>query len=241
MPTTARSFGSEASGVRTTKAMNNQQTNKNNTNIHTILFNMKKLAMSVSSLLLGILAVSFTACSGDKTTSTAPAAQAVTATDGATPSINIRYIDMDSINANYQGAKDLQDFQIRKIQSLENARMTRGQEIQKFANQVQQKVNSNGYLSEASYNADMQKLQKMQQDAETALNNMNRQIETEVAQETQKVNDAMEQFIKEYNASKGYDMILFRHSGAYFNPALDITAEVVAGLNEKYTPSATVK
>ena len=40
--------------------------------------------------------------------------------------------------------------------------------------------------------------------------------------------------VTDYNKIKGYDAILFKSAGAYFNPALDITDEVVKGLNDRY-------
>ena len=192
---------------------------------------MKKLAMSASSLLLGILALSTTACGGDPAAdkSSATPASAATPADGAT-TINIRYIDGDSVLAHYQFAKDLQDATMRAVQRIDNARNSKGSEIQKFAASIEQKARSNGYLNEASYNADMQKLQKMQQDAENDL-----------GQQQIQLNDSIEKFIKEYNATRKYDAILYKNAGVYFNPELDITNEVIEGLNARYTKPAEKK
>lgn len=206
---------------------------------------MKKLAMSASSLLLGILALSTTACGGDPAAdkSSATPTSAVTSADGATtsPSINIRYIDGDSVLAHYQFAKDLQDATMRAVQRIDNARNSKGSEIQKFAASIEQKARSNGYLNEASYNADMQKLQKMQQDAENYLAGLSRNADNELGQQQIQLNDSIEKFIKEYNASHNYDAILYKNAGVYFNPALDITKEVIEGLNARYTKPAEKK
>ena len=195
--------------------------------------------MSASSLLLGIMALSMTSCGGDSATDKSSATQAPTATsaDGATTtsSINIRYIDGDSVLAHYQLAKDLQEATMRAVQRIDNARNSKGTEIQKFATSIQQKAQSNGYLTEASYNADMQKLQKMQQDAENYLASLIRNAYNELAQQQIQLNDSIEKFIKEYNASKKYDAILYKNAGVYFNPSLDITNEVIEGLNARYT------
>lgn len=200
---------------------------------------MKKLAMSASSLLLGILALSTTACGGDSAAdkSSATPTPAATSADGATttPSINIRYIDGDSVLAHYQFAKDLQDATMRAVQRIDNARNSKGTEIQKFAASIEQKARSNGYLNEASYNADMQKLQKMQQDAEAYLANLSRNADNELGQQQIQLNDSIEKFIKEYNATRKYDAILYKNAGVYFNPELDITNEVIEGLNARYT------
>ncbi|WP_280123181.1 OmpH family outer membrane protein [Duncaniella muricolitica] len=203
---------------------------------------MKKLAMSASSLLLGILALSTTACGGDPAAdkSSATPASAATPADGAT-TINIRYIDGDSVLAHYQFAKDLQDATMRAVQRIDNARNSKGSEIQKFAASIEQKARSNGYLNEASYNADMQKLQKMQQDAENYLANLSRNADNDLGQQQIQLNDSIEKFIKEYNATRKYDAILYKNAGVYFNPELDITNEVIEGLNARYTKPAEKK
>ncbi|WP_303031935.1 OmpH family outer membrane protein [uncultured Duncaniella sp.] len=206
---------------------------------------MKKLAMSASSLLLGAMALSMTACGGDSAadnSSATPAAGTATSADGATTSsINIRYIDSDSVLSHYQLAKDVQDATVRAMQRIENARNSKGAEIQKFAASIQQKAQSNGYLTEASYNADMQKLQKMQQDAENYLAGLGRNADNELAQQQMQLSDSIEKFIKEYNATRKYDAILYKNAGVYFNPDLDITKEVIDGLNARYTKAADKK
>lgn len=191
-----------------------------------------------AALLAGVLAMGLSSCAGkDSATAQQAAAPAAAAADGATQAtlINIRYIDSDSILTHYQLAKDLQEATMRAVQRLDNARNAKGQEIQKFAAAIDQKVRSNGYLNEQSYNVDMQKLQKMQQDAENYLANLSRNADNELAQQQIQLNDSIEKFIKEFNAKRGYDAILYKNAGVFFNPALDITNEVIEGLNAGYT------
>lgn len=201
---------------------------------------MKKLSYAVSALLLAGALAGVTGCSQSPTEQTAANLVGNSAkTDSATqPSLNIRFVDMDSIAANYNLARDLQEAQLRAYSRLDNAQKQRGAEIQKLAGEIQQKMNNNGYLSEASYNADVAKVNKMQQDAETYLGNLQRSQEQELAQLTMQLHDSINSFINDYNAKHGYDAILLRSSGLYFNPALDITSEVVAGLNARYTKVA---
>lgn len=204
---------------------------------------MKKIAMS-AALLAGVLAVGLSSCGGKDTAAAQQSATpAVAAADGATQAtlINIRYIDSDSILTHYQLAKDLQEATMRAVQRIDNARNAKGQEIQKFAASIEQKARSNGYLNEQSYNVDMQKLQKMQQDAENYLANLSRNADNELAQQQNQLNDSIEKFIKEYNAKRGYDAILYKNAGVFFNPALDITDEVIEGLNAGYTKAAEKK
>ena len=190
---------------------------------------MKKLALSLA-ILLGITAAS---CSGNAGSNAAPASTAAASAEQAA-TINIRYVDMDSVAAHYNLAKDIQDLQLRAISKLQSAQQSRSAEIQRFGQQIEQKMRSNGYLSEDSYNADVAKFNKMQRDAEVQLANMDREAQAELAAQQQQINDSIESFIKAFNATRGYDAILVRASGLYFNPALDITDEVIEGLNARY-------
>lgn len=199
---------------------------------------MKKLATIAKSLLAVVLVSTVVSCSdndADKNdTAKTPAAKAA---DGKSLP-NIRYIDGDTVSAHYNLAKDFQEASLRAMSRIDAARQSKAKEIQSLASQIEQKGRSNGYLTQESYQADMQKLAKMQQDAELSLANLQRSVEQELAQQQSQLNDSVEAFIKEYNKSKGYDAILFKAAGVYFNPALDITDEVVKGLNARYNKKA---
>ncbi|MCM1356752.1 MAG: OmpH family outer membrane protein [Staphylococcus sp.] len=198
---------------------------------------MNKLAISASTLLFSLFALTATSCGGSTSNdSAAGAPQQAASADGATTtaSLNIRYIDSDSLMTHYNLAKDFQEASMRAVSKIESARQSKANEIQKFAAAIEQKGRSNGYLTEASYNADMQKLQKMQQDAESYLANLSRNTENELGQQQLQLNDSIENYIKIYNASKGYDAILFKAAGIYFNPSLDITKDIIEGLNARY-------
>ena len=191
---------------------------------------MKKIAFLAKTMILAA-AVALTSCGGSQTP------QTVVANDSnavAVQTINIRYIDGDSIAASYNLAKDFKEASIRTMSKLENAQRAKAAEIQKFAAQVEEKVRSNGYLSEASYNADVQKLNKMQQDAQAYLATLERNAQEEIVRQQLQLNDSIESFIKDYNATHGYDAILFKNAGVYFNPALEITGDVIEGLNARY-------
>ena len=193
---------------------------------------MKKLALCAKSLMLMMAFVAVSCSSNDSadsntTTSTANAA-------AAAGLVNIRYIDADSIAAHYNLAKDFKEAQLRSFSKIDNAQRTRGAELQKLGNSIQQKMNSNGYLSQESYKADVDLFNKKQSDAETYLASLQREAEQEMLQQQMQLTDSIEAFIKEYNAKKKYDAILYKAAGVYFNPALDITDEVIKGLNARY-------
>ena len=75
---------------------------------------------------------------------------------------------------------------------------------------------------------------------------MQQKLTEELALENQKnslqLRDSINSFLKIYNQDKGYDLII-SNTGfdnlLYANPAFNITNEIVEGLNNRYTPSAT--
>ncbi len=109
-------------------------------NILTI-FKMKNFALCAKSLML-ILAVLAVSCSDNgsadatKTETKVESAPAVT--------LNIRYIDGDSIAAHYNLAKDFKEAQLRSFSKIDNAQRTRGADLQTLGSSIPQQVNKNG-------------------------------------------------------------------------------------------------
>lgn len=193
---------------------------------------MKKLLLGASVLALALAAAS---CANDNSEKSPAAAAAKGAKDaGHATSLNIRYIDADSVAAHYKLAQKFQEQTLATMANIEKTGQTRQNQIQQLASEIDRKQRSNGYLSQESFEADMTRLNKMQQDAQATLDRMQRQAQEEMGRRQLEMNDSIESFIKSYNTKMGYDAILYKAAGVYFNPALDITDEVVEGLNARY-------
>lgn len=195
---------------------------------------MKKFALCAKTMMIAMSAVMLSSCSKN-------ADETNTVTDEQKESVatlNIRYIDADSITMHYNLAKDFRDAQLRQASKIDQAERTRGQELQKLANSIQQKINSNGYLSQESFNADKENLDKKQAEAQNYLASLQREAQQEMIQQQIQLTDSIEAFIRDYNKTHGYDAILYKAAGVYFNPALDITDDVIKGLNARYNKVA---
>ncbi len=194
---------------------------------------MKKL---FPALCIG-LAIAAASCSGDKK---APAAAPVAAEPHET-SINIRYVVLDSIYKNYTLAQITASEAQTMAMQLQTFQSQLAGQLQNQAAQIQKKAESNGYLTQASYEADMKALNSRQ----TAFQNQYAQREAKANQEMaikqQALVDSINNFIIEFNKDRKYDAILLKDAGLYFNPALDITDEVVEGLNARYQAPAAQK
>ena len=128
---------------------------------------MKKTALGAAGI---IMLCAVASCSDNAKTTTAPETtptSTVESGESFASSTNIRYIDLDTIMEYYHLAKDVQEFTIRTYSELEQAQRTEANKIQKFGQSIEDNMRKNVYLSEQSYNADVQKLNKMQADAQS--------------------------------------------------------------------------
>ena len=194
---------------------------------------MKKTAFAAAAVALFAMA---TACS-DKANNTeateAPAKKTAKAEgDSFAPTTNIRYYNMDSVMANYELVKTFNEANLRTMTELQNAQRSREGEL---------KMQNNGYLSEASYNADMNELNKKQQAAQNYLGSLQAKAQEEALRQQEEFIDSVNSFLAEYNKAHHFDAILLFAPGELFNPQLDITNDIIEGLNARYKKAAPAK
>lgn len=153
--------------------------------------------------------------------------------------INIRYVDQDSLLANYNLAKDYEEFIMRTTSNYERQIQTKENELRQFATQIEQKRQTNAYLSQASYEGDLQKLDKMQKDAAAYIAELERKAQEENMRLRKEIQDSINSVLIDYNNQYHYDAILWKSVGAIWNDSLDVTADVLNELNARYTKVAT--
>lgn len=190
---------------------------------------MKKITLAVGAL----LALMTVGCS-DSAKTAAPV-KAV-AGDSTAAVCNIRYIDVDSVLSAYTLAQELTAEQQKEMLAFESAARQKDTELQRLNANIQNKYQNNGYLTEESLKADMNSLQQRQNEANNWANTHQNRLARLMAEQQQRLNDSLQNFLKAYNAVYGYDAILDKKVG-FFKPELDITAEVIKGLNDRYTPA----
>lgn len=196
---------------------------------------MNKSLLRLFSASILMLGVALASCSQqDSKTSTKTSGKAVANKETTANLPNYRYVDIDTILSRYNLAKDYNEEMLRMQNSMESTLKRHENNIQGLASTIQKKMQNNGYLSEASYKQDQEKFANMQNSAQREAANLQNNFQNAAIKAQQTVNDSIEAFIKEYNAKRGYDAILFKNATLYINPALDITDEVVEGLNARY-------
>lgn len=147
---------------------------------------------------------------------------------------NYRYVDLDTLLSKYNLAKDYNEEMLRMQSSMEQEVKRHENSIQNLATQMQNKMQNNTYLSRESYEADEKQLANLQTNAQRQVGALQQNYASKAEKAQKSVNDSINAFIEEYNKKHGYDAIFFKAAALHFNPALDITDEVVDGLNARY-------
>ena len=194
---------------------------------------MKKILYTALGMALALVVGSgVSSCGDSKDEKGAPVKKTAVADSVALP--NYRYVDMDTLLTKYILAKDYNEEMIRMQENLESETKRHQTSLQSLATQIQNKVQNNSYLSQESFDTDQQKLASMQSNAERSVGMMQQKYAEAAAKAQQAVADSVTAFIESYNKKHGYDAIFNKAAALHFNPALDITDEIVEGLNARY-------
>ena len=155
-------------------------------------------------------------------------------------SLKIAYVEVDSIMSQYKFCKDYSLILQKKGQNIQNTLAAKQQQLQAAAANFQQKVQQNAYTREQAEGIQAG-LQKQSAD----LDALNRRLSNEFQVETEKYNaalrDSIQHFLAAYNKDKKYILSKAGDNLLYADKAYDVTAEVVAGLNKAYKPTAATK
>ena len=194
---------------------------------------MKLRRLTKCAFIAALMMIATSCAQTEKADATTEKAQVAVSPEG--DAMKIRYIDEDSLLANYNLAKDLSESNLKLSNKFDAAQQQRATEINKFASEVQRKYQNNGYLTEESFNVDQQKLNKMQADAQNYLGRLQRDIENQVIQNNIQLNDSVNNYLKVYAKEKGYDIILRKSAAFFIADKYDVTNEVLENLNKRYT------
>ena len=159
---------------------------------------------------------------------------------------SIVYFNLDRVLNEYDMANDLRSVAETKINSINQEVNRRGSKLEKDTKAFQDKINK-GLMTQSVAEIQYKKLQEQQ----NSFNQYAAQKQQEIAEEQQvmmnQIADAIKTFIDEFNASKGYAMILTTQGDILpapvvtADPSLDITDELLEGLNAAYVKSKSAK
>ena len=183
---------------------------------------------SVSTVILSaVMILGFSQC---KQQVTEPQQQAPIAVSG----LKIAYIDVDSLLANYTFYQDLAEEMTRKE---ENYRLALTEEHNKWLKDVeahQKKIANGVYSSAERAQSEESRLTKRQQAIQDKSDKYTQELLAERDANSQKISETVDNFVREYNKAHGYNLIISKASLLFADDALNITAEILDGLNAAY-------
>ena len=154
--------------------------------------------------------------------------------------MKIAYVEVDSLMTQYTFAKDYSVTLEKKSNNARNTLTQKTSELQAAVNNFQQKLQNNGFTSREQAQSVQAGIERRQRD----LQELQARLETELANETQKFNealrDSLNNFLASYNKDKKYDLILSKAGDniLFADRKYDITKDIINGLNKRYKPAA---
>ncbi len=201
--------------------------------------------MKRTSLLLSVLALAgmlTASCNQPKTAEESQKEAAGTSVAAG----SIVYFNLDRVLEEYDMANDLRSVVETKINSINQEVNRRGTKLENDIKAFQDKINK-GLMTSSTAEVQSANLQKRQNEFQQYA----AQKQQEVAEEQQvmmnQLADAIDSYLKQYNEEKHFAMILATQGQilsapvAVADPSLDVTDEILAGLNAEYVKTKAEK
>ena len=163
--------------------------------------------------------------------------QPATATTGE--GIKIAFVEVDSLMTQYDFAKDYSVTLQKKSNNARNTLTSKGNALQAAVNNFQQKLNNNGFQSREQAASVQSAIERQQRDLQELQARLENELATETAKFNEALRDSLQNFLKDYNADKHFDLILSKAGDNILlgSNKLDITQDVINGLNKRYKPA----
>ena len=202
---------------------------------------MKKTTLILSVVAIVAGTASFSSC---QTQTAAPATE--TASETSAQKGAIVYFNLDRVINEYDMANDLSSVLQTKLESIDQELNRRGNKLQNDVNSFQEKIDK-GLLTRSTAEAQNEKLQKQQVDFQNYYNEKQQEMQEEQAVTMNQIADAIKTFIDKYNEEKQYALIISTQGDILPQPVvagsaeLDITDELIEGLNAEYVANKNAK
>lgn len=190
-----------------------------------------KYTIAILSSLSLICLLAIQGCTPKSTNSTTGTTTTIA---GPISGAKIAYVNLDSLEAKYELLKTRREQFRAKQEQMEGELQRSFQLMEGDAMDVQKKAQA-GTLTEAEYNGAKKRLEQMQRSLETRKQALTEQLMKEQNDFNKDLKTRLDAFLETYNKDKQYDYILsYSEAGSsllYVNKALDITKDVVDGMN----------
>ncbi len=198
---------------------------------------MKNLSTVLAALaLLGVIVLFVLRGTNNASTtvSRTPVTNAAGKTELPAGGSRIAYVDIDTLEANYEYFKTKKADFTRRQAAIENELQRSAQQLQTQAADFQKKVQSGGFTSQTEVDAAGRKLQQMEQSLNTRRESLAAGLMKDQETFNLDIQSRLDSFLAEYVKGKGIDYVLsYSKSGSilYADKSMDVTWEVISGMN----------
>ena len=161
-----------------------------------------------------------------------PVQGSATATDG----MRIAYVEVDSLMSQYEFCKEYMAVLQKKSNNARNTITQKGKQLQAAAENFQQKLQNNGFTSREQAESVQAAIQRQDQDLQELQSRLGAELDAETAKYNNALRDSLQNFLKDYNKTKKYDLIISKAGDniLFADKKFDITNDVINGLNKRY-------
>lgn len=155
----------------------------------------------------------------------------------------IAFVEVDSILSSYQFCVDHSKILEKKGANIQATLSSKGKALQNAAANFQQKVQQGAFTSQEQAVEAQASLQKQDEDLRVLQEKLTREFEEERQKYNEEMRDSIENFLKDYNKTHKYSIILSKIESniLYADKAMNITQDVLKGLNKRYKASTEKK
>ena len=150
--------------------------------------------------------------------------------------LKVAYVEIDTLMSQYQFCKDYTELANIEGENIQRTLAGKQRTLEQHAAAMQKKYESNGFTSQEELNRAQQSLQAEQQALQELSERLYASFQEEQSKYNEEMRDSVQKFLKTYNKTKKYDIILSKAGDNMLlaNPKFDITNEVLKGLNKRY-------
>ncbi len=197
---------------------------------------MKINALMTAAVLNAALLM--TACNNKQPQMNTPQSVAqVAASAEAAP--RLAYVEIDSLLTQYEFCIEQKQALESKSKSYEAQIAGKMAQMEKAYGEFQQKMQKGAFTSEEQARAAQQRIQKLQQEGAQLEQQLSKKMAADQERFNTTLRDSVRSFLNDYNKTQRYQMILSKQGDnvLYADSHLDITKEVIAGMNKRYKKS----
>jgi len=151
--------------------------------------------------------------------------------------LKVVFVNVDSILLNYTLAKELNEVLISKQANMKGNLEKQASTFENDAKIFQDKVQKGGFLNQQRAEEAQQDLMARQQDLQKLEYDYTQQLSMEQQKMNAQLFDSVSNYIKVYNTPEKYQLVLghsLTSNILYGSQQLDITNDILIGLNKRY-------